>query len=373
MIAFVAAIALVQSPLSDRIEARLTELHKVGSFPGMTAAWTLADGRTESVAIGVSDKESGRKMQSGDRMLAGSIGKMYFAAAIMRLVEAGRFDLDRKAAYYLGDQAWFKRIPNASTVTIKQLLNHTSGVPEHVESPEFVSAVKKSPDKTWTPAELLSFVLDKKPLFSPGTDWAYADTNYILASAAAETVAKRPLYQVIQQDILKPLGLSQTSPSTSPRLPGLVQGYSMPNSPFGFAGPVLKDGVYFAFNPQMEWAGGGFVSTSADLSRWAKALYEGKVVTRASVQEMVDAVPAKTGRGDKYGIGTQVRTSDFGPSYGHGGWFPGYLSEVEYFPDFKISVAVQFNTDDMRAIGGRPRKFTLELARLVSADILGRR
>ena len=367
------AIALLFAPqvsLSDAVQLRLEELHKEASFPGMTAAWTLPNGRTESVAIGLNDKEKLLPMRPNDRILAGSIGKTYFAAAILKMVETSQLDLDRKVAYYIGDRPWFKRMPNASTITLRQLMTHSSGIPEHVESPEFIAAVKKNPAKAFSPDELLAFVLDKKPLFEAGKGWSYADTNFILAAYAAESVSKRPLYSVIERDILAPLGLKSTSPSTSPELAGLAQGYSMPNSPFGFSGPTLKDGKYFSFNPQMEWAGGGFMSTSADLSRWAKALYEGRVVTLASVKQMIDsAVPARTGPGDKYGLGVQVRTSDFGPSYGHGGWFPGYLSEMEYFPDLKIAVAVQFNTDDMRTLKGRPLKYTREIAKVVAASL----
>jgi D-alanyl-D-alanine carboxypeptidase len=332
----------------------------------MTAAWTWPTGQTETVSIGMSDKEKNVPMRGGDRMLAGSIGKTYFAAAIMRMVEAGQLDLDRKVAFYVGNRPWFKRIPNASTITLRQLMNHSSGIPEHVESPDFVSAMLKEPAKEQSPEEILSFVLDKKPLFEAGKGWAYADTNFILAAYTAESVAKKPLYSVIEAEILRPLRLSRTSPSTSQTLEGLVQGYSMPNSPFRFSGPTLKDGKYYMFNPQMEWAGGGFITTSSELSRWAKALFEGKAIGQSAVQKMIDgAVPARTGPGDQYGLGVQIRQSEFGPSYGHGGWFPGYLSEVEYFPDLKVAVAVQFNTDEMRMLRGRPTKYTREIAKIL--------
>jgi D-alanyl-D-alanine carboxypeptidase len=332
----------------------------------MTAAWTLPNGQTESVAIGLNDRERNVAMRPADRILAGSIGKTYFAAQIMRMVEAGQLDLDRKVAYYVGDRPWFKRVPNASKITLRQLMTHTSGIPEHVESPEFVTAMLKEPAKTQRPEELLSFVLDKKPLFEPGKGWSYADTNFILAAYVAESVARKPLYSIIEAEILRPLGLRQTEPSTSQTLAGLSQGYSMPNSPFRFTGPTLRDGKYYMFNPQMEWAGGGFITTSSELSRWAKALFEGKVVSAKGMRTMLDsAVPARTGPGEKYGLGMQIRQSEFGPSYGHGGWFPGYLSEVEYFPDLKIAVAVQFNTDEMRTLKGRPLKYTREIAKIV--------
>jgi len=89
------------------------------------------------------------------------------------------------------------------------------------------------------------------------------------------------------------------------------------------------------------------------------------VLDRPSLKDLLDAVPAKTGRGDKYGLGVQVRESQWGISYGHGGWFPGYFSEMEYFPEDKAAIAVQFNTDDFRKLKRRPRAFVAEVASLV--------
>jgi len=147
-------------------------------------------------------------------------------------------------------------------------------------------------------------------------------------------------------------------------IPGLILGYSQPNSPFGFEGPTIIDDK-FIVNPQMEWCGGGFASTAQDLARWAKFLYEGKVVDQGSLEDLLNAVPAKTGKGDKYGLGVQVRESNWGTSYGHGGWFPGYLSEMEYFPQYKAAIAVQFNTDDFRKLKKRPRAYVAEVGQIV--------
>jgi D-alanyl-D-alanine carboxypeptidase len=244
------------------------------------------------------------------------------------------------------------------------LMNHTSGIPEHAEAPEFVAALRKNPDKVWTPAELLSFSLDKAPLFPAGSDWSYADTNFILASFIAEKVSGRPMYESIDTEILKPLGLSDTIPSTGRSLPGLIPGYSMKNSPFGFEGRTLNDGQ-FVLNPQFEWAGGGFVSTSSDLARWAKDLYESKAFPPAMLPVMLQSVPAKTGPGDRYGLGVQIRQTEFGETYGHGGWFPGYLSEVEYFPKYRVAIAAQINTDGVAHAAGKTHSYVVAIAKEV--------
>jgi D-alanyl-D-alanine carboxypeptidase len=123
----------------------------------------------------------------------------------------------------------------------------------------------------------------------------------------------------------------------------------------------------------MEWTGGGFASTAEDLARWAKLLYEGKVLKKEALDQMLNGVAASEGRGggagNRYGLAVQIRPSDWGISYGHGGWFPGYRSEMEYFPQNRIAVAVQFNTDDARAIKKGLRAYIADAMRIIIAGI----
>jgi D-alanyl-D-alanine carboxypeptidase len=130
---------------------------------------------------------------------------------------------------------------------------------------------------------------------------------------------------------------------------------------------VIVDGK-FVINPQMEWTGGGFASTAEDLARWAKALYEGRIVKKPYLEQMLEAVEAKTGRGDKYGLGVQVRQSEWGISYGHGGWFPGYRSEMEYFPEHRVAIAIQFNTDAARTFKKGLRAYIADFARIIMGE-----
>jgi D-alanyl-D-alanine carboxypeptidase len=356
-----ATLAKSTIELQQRLQSKLDELRAKNGFPGATAAVVLPDGRIISISTGLSDVEAHAPMKPTDRILAGSIGKTYFAAVMMRLVFEKKLDLDAKISRWIGDEPWLRRFPNADTIVFRQLLNHTSGIPEHAESPEFTAALRKDPDKNWTPLELLSFTFDKPAKFPAGQGWSYADTNFILAGYIVEKIMHRQLYDLVREQILRPLKLEDTIPSTSRTLPGLVQGYSMPNSPFGFSGRTLHDGK-FIINPQAEWTGGGFLSTSTDLARWAKLLYEGKAFDKSMLAVMEAGVPARTGKGDEYGLGVQIRHTPFGITYGHGGWFPGYLSEMEYFPEKRTAVAVQINTDDFSQVKGRTHNYILWLA-----------
>lgn len=350
--------------LRASVQAKLDELYKNAEFPGATVGFILADGRFTSVSTGLSNLENKTPLQPTDKMLAGSIGKTYFAAVVMQLVQEGKLNLDEKIAKWFGREPWFPRLPNASDITARMLMNHTSGLAEYYELKGFINTLRSKPDMAFKPEILVECVLDSKPLFAAGQGWSYADTNYILVGMIAERITGKSLYSQVEKRILKPLKLTRTIPSNSRTLPGVITGYSMPNSPFGFEGPVIKDGK-FIINPQFEWAGGGYASTAEELARWAKALYEGKVFKPAMLEQMLAAVPAKTGRGDKYGLGVQVRQSNWGISYGHGGWFPGYNSEMEYFPEHKVAIAIQVNTDERRKIKKSLRAYIADIAQIV--------
>jgi D-alanyl-D-alanine carboxypeptidase len=355
------------SDLARSIQLKLIEMRDSCDFPGVTVGVAAPDGRTLGVSVGYSDLESERALKPTHRMLAGSIGKTFVSAVTLQLVEEGKLDLDGKIDKWLGDRPWFDRLPNARRITLRNLMNHTSGIPEHVLNKDFIKTLREQPDKVWKPEELIAFILDREPLFEAGEGWAYADTNYILVGMIFERASGRTVYGEVARRILRPLRLRGTTPSDSRLIFGLIPGYVSPNSPFGFDGRTIIDGE-FVINPQMEWCGGGFASTSEDLAKCAKLLYEGRVLRQATLEQLLDAVPAKTGEGHKYGLGAQVRRTDWGVTYGHGGWFPGYLSEVEYFPKQRMAIAVQFNTDNFGKLKRRTHDYVLEMARIVFGD-----
>jgi D-alanyl-D-alanine carboxypeptidase len=355
-------------PLHVRVEAKLKELHAAADFPGMTAAFVLPSGDFVQLGIGLADAQAKTPMRASDRMFSGSIGKTYVAALAMQLVKEAKLNLDDPLSKHLGSKPYFDRIPNARSLIVRHLMNHTSGISEHVLNPAFLKAMKDDPDRTFTPDQLAEYALDAKPLFEAGKGWSYADTNFNFLGLVIESVTGKPIFKEIESRLLGPLQLRQTTPSDGRTPRGLIQGHSMPNSPFGFSGPVIKEGKY-PFNPQMEYCGGGFVSTSLDLALWAKALFEGKAFDLALMPEMLTGEKANTGPNERYGLGVQIRPSEWGETLGHSGWFPGYLSDMAYFPHRKFSVAVQFNTDHMARLKLRPYRFLLEIAKLIEAEL----
>jgi D-alanyl-D-alanine carboxypeptidase len=270
------------------------------------------------LAVGEADSVAGVDMRPSDRMLAGSTGKTFFAALALQLVHEGRIALDDPLAKHLGSESGWKnasgraRLPNGDDITLRMLMNHTSGIVRYEFNPAFTGEVTKDPYRVWAPAEQIAFVLDTEPPFAAGAGWDYSDTNYILLARVIEKVTGANAYEMIRERILEPLGLSNTVPSSSPTIPGLVQGYAGANTPFGGADAVLVDGR-LAFNPQFEWAGGGYATTAEDLARWAKALYEGGAFDASLMPEVLDGVEAPgLGRGVRYGLGVIVRDTPLG-------------------------------------------------------------
>jgi len=231
----------------------------------------------------------------------------------------------------------------------------------------FTEDLSAQPDKKWTPEELLAYVLDEGPSFSPGEGWEYSDTNFILLGMIMESITGEACYDLIQTRFLDPLGMGNTVPSSSRNIPGLIQGYAGPGNPFGGTDEVLLPDGRFVINPQFEWAGGGFASTTGDLARWARALYTGGAIAPELLTLMLDGVPARLGPGSRYGLGVILNDTPAGPSQGHSGFFPGYLTEMAYFPDLDVAVALEVNTSVGRALGRSPFSVLVELAQVAVA------
>lgn len=349
-----------------KLQAALDALHAAGKFPGMTAGVALADGTIVGLATGFADTSTKTPLKPTDRMLAGSVGKTYVAAVAMQLVHEGKLMLADKVEAWLGQEPWFARLPNAHGITVRHLMNHTSGLVRYEFQEKFTSELARQPDKVWRPEELVSYVLGLQPPFVPGQGWEYSDTNYIVLGMIMEKATGAPYLDLLRGRILRPLGLEDTFAVESRVVPGLVQGYAGPGNPFGGTDEMIAGGR-FAFNPQFEWTGGGVVSTAADLARWAKALYEGRAFDPSLLPAMLDGVPAKLGPGSAYGLGVIIRPTPLGKSYGHSGFFPGYLTEMMYFPEHKIAVAAQVNTSVGQAVGKSMTRVVLDLAAIAAA------
>ncbi|MBV6459553.1 MAG: hypothetical protein HONBIEJF_02701 [Fimbriimonadaceae bacterium] len=356
-------LALVLSQPSPTLQDKLTNWlasrHQEGGFPGASVAIIDGDGKVSTACAGVREVGKPEKLMPTDRLLSGSIGKTYFAAAFVEAALEKGISLDRKAADDLGGQAWYDKLPNATTFTYRHLLRHQSGLSEYFQHQAAVDSMKKDPVGARKPEDLLAYLHGDKPLFPAGEKFSYADSNYLVLGLAFKKLFGEDGYDAVTRRYLKPLKLEGTVPSRELRVSGQIPGHSKPLPPFWFTGPTVIDGKN-VLNPQFEGWGGGFANTPTALAQWAKALYGGKATSMLALKEIVDGVPSNLGGNQKYGCAVQIRTTEHGPSFGHSGWFPGYLSDMAYFPDLKLAVAVQFNTDDFSKLKGSTFSYLLQ-------------
>jgi D-alanyl-D-alanine carboxypeptidase len=358
--------------LQQALQAKFHERHKAGSFPGGTAGFVLADGTSFGIAVGVSDRAAGTAMKPSDRLLLGSVGKTYASAVALQMIYEKKFSLDDTLDRFFAKEPWFTRIANASKITVRHLMTHTSGLVRYEFNPQFTKDLSANPDKVWTGPDRLAYLFDAQPPFAPGEGWEYSDTNYIVLGMIIEHVVPAGArhstggiyYEELRRRILVPFGLNDTVPANSRTVPGLVQGYAGANNPFGGSDAMIKDGR-FAVNPQFEWTGGGLAVTALDLARWGKVLYEGEAFDASLMPAFLDGVPAKLGPETKYGLGVIIRPTPLGLTYGHSGFMPGYQTELMYFPELKASIAVQVNSSVQRSTGRPLRTYAIEFAQML--------
>src|SRR5688572_3111451 len=345
------------------LQARLDALFAEAALPGVSAAVALPDGTVIPLVAGFADREAKRAMAPGDLLMQGSVGKTYVAAVALQLVGEGKLSLDEKVEKHLGEEDWFARLPNAGDITVRMLMNHTSGLVRYEFQPKFLEDLTAQPEKRWAPPELLAYILGTKAPFAAGAGWEYSDTNYIVLGMIIEKVTGSSYHDELRRRLLVPLKLEKTLPVDGPRVAGLVQGYAGADNAFGGKDQMLDEQGRMIINPQFEWTGGGIASTPGDLARWAKLLYEGKAFDPKLQPVMLEGVKAPMlGREAEYGLGVILRPTALGETCGHSGFFPGYVTEVMYWPEHRIAVAVQTNTSEMRNIRPPLARWCVELA-----------
>jgi D-alanyl-D-alanine carboxypeptidase len=228
-------------------------------------------------------------------------------------------------------------------VSIRQLLNHTSGVPEYLLVPLLeLYGSRQGRFRSWTPRELVALVADQPPLFPPGTTYSYSNTNYVLAGLIVEAATGRTLGQELKRRIIRPLGLHDTYfPINRPDIPGRnAHGYSLP---LGDQGPVLDGPLldFTVYNPSLAWAAGNLVSDLGDLARFFRALLGGRLLPPGLLAEMTTTVPI--GQGAGYGLGLLVIQTPCGPLIGHDGGIPGFITIVLSTQDGRRQLGVMVN------------------------------
>ena len=345
----VAAIALgavggVASAAPSKGEAESLKSRAQGlvgdGYPAALAAVTDAKGESAGVAVGKGSLETGQAPPMDGEVRIGSNTKTFVAVVVMQMVQEGKVGLDEPIETYLPGLIKGEGI-DGSKITVRQLLQHTSGLPEYTDTYLSSRAAESENMQHYVPPrDLLDTALGKPAAFEPGTQWKYTNTNYIVLGMLIERVSQRPVGEQIDERIVKKLGLSHTyfpAPGEEKIRGTHPQGYHLS------AGGKLED--ITEMDPAWGWAAGAMVSTPSELNTFFQAVFDGRLLTQASIDEMKNgAVDASSylGPGTVYGLGLiGTPLSCGGTSWGHGGTIHGYQTDNAVGPDgTAVTVAV---------------------------------
>jgi D-alanyl-D-alanine carboxypeptidase len=324
-------------PDPDRLQPLLDEVVRAGA-PGAAMFARDAegewDGSSGMAAVG------GRDLDPDDHFRVGSVTKTYVATAVLQLVEQRRLGLADTV-----EQRLPGLLPYGSRVTLRQLLDHTSGVPDYLAAAPLGDYWTHGPGsaRAWRPRELVGLVAAAPPAFEPGSSWGYSNTNYVLLGLMIERVTGLPLGAELDRGILRPLGLDETTfPINEQEIPAdRSQGYSAPLGPDGrpTAGALVD---VTSFNPSITWGAGNMISSVEDVADFYSALLSGRLLSPELLAEMKRAVPTGVA-GAGYGTGLVRAELPCGPAYGHTGGIFGFNTIALSSEDAGVQVVAFMN------------------------------
>ncbi len=299
------ALPVDRLPVSDTKAAALqAALERARLTFGLAAAavGVSADGRLGWSGASGPPRDGSTPLSGATPFAIASVTKTFTAAIVLQLVEEGRVNLDAEVTGYLPELAL------AGGVTVQQLLNHSSGIADLLDPMR--DRLNAEPSRVWQPAEVLALL--GPSTFPPGSDWAYSNTNYVIAGLLVERVTGHPFADELERRIIGPLKLAGT---------GIPSGGGLPY--------LLGVSWTSAF-----WTSAMLDSDAADLARWGDALYGGGILRASSVALMLDF------NADGYGLGTEQYRFGGEVGYGHSGLLRGYTTLLVHLPGPRLTLTV---------------------------------
>lgn len=344
---YVADLTSLSCPGRDTVNSRYSkapELEKLleeftrQGVPGVALAVWSNEGYW-SAARGYAKIEDKTPMQVCHLQYLQSISKTYMAVCILKLFEQGRIGLDEPMTKYLPSK-YHRYIADGDKVTIRMLLNHTSGVPEYNFAPAYVSCLLQHPAHYFVPEDYVRYIAGKKLQFAPGSKHVYTNTNYVLLALIADAVAGDHA-KLISETIIRPLALTNTFYRNEPgylKYPQLVNSYWD-----RYSDGILENASQLQRNNVQALVGDdGIVTTPGDAVKFLKALADGRLLSPSTMQQMKTWVNNKDGK-PVYGLGLVFTNHDGIIGFGHSGGGIGGGCELYYFPEKNICYFIAIN------------------------------
>lgn len=329
LLATVAAFSLLFTGTAvaddQQIDRKIVQqaLDQITSTAAQGAQIRVTEGRDSfTVRSGTAELGSTRPVPRSGRFRAGSITKSFTATVVLQLAGEGKVELDAPVNRYLPGLV-------DARITVRQLLQHTSGLFNYTNAigfqPQEFEPIRF---KQWTPAELIAISTSRPLQFEPGTKWEYNNTGFVILGQLIEKITKQSYERTVQQRILKPLHLNDTTP------PGDNPNIHGPHAhSYGLVNGEPTDTT--RWNPSIFWAVGDIITTTKDLDTFYAALLSGKLLKPAQQTELMKTTPVSP----EYGLGLFIQKAPCGTTIiGHTGAVPGFGSYAFYTPDLQRRV-----------------------------------
>jgi len=294
-------------------------------------------------ASGKADLHNNVDMQPCNISRVGSTVKMFTATTVLKLAEEGKLNLDDKISSYLQGDV-INKIENADKATIRQLLQHSSGIYNYIQNLKFQTASLNDFIRVWKPNDLLQYAYNQKAYFQPGEDVRYSNTGYIMLGMLIEKIEGEPFYKVFEDKIFNPLGLTMTKFAAEDHIPHrTVRGYIDM-----YSNLQVIESTYFS-GWDYYTADGGLISNPYDMNVFFRALMNGQIINSNSLNEMLTWKISKEPDPEffpiSYGLGIFKIETDKGIAYMHSGDAVGYYANMLYFPDDNTTIVYAVNSN----------------------------
>ena len=324
------AVAQVDPGLAEALQSTLDEHRIQLDAKGLGASVIIPGDEIWQGVSGISGV--GTDLTTDFTFGVGSVNKTFTASVLAQLHVDGVLSLDDSLS------KWLPTFPNVdSTATIRQCLNHTTGIFDYRADPTLFETVLGDAARIWTPEEILETFVHA-PNFAPGESWSYSNTNYTLAGMVIKSATGKEYYEMYKEMFFDPLGLTSAigAPfqTNSNPLADLWFDALIPGIPINISNLFSTNGLFSIGN-----SAGGIVATPRDMAVWIKALATGKAVSDEALNEMKQFLPVGAGG---YGLGVSSGEVNGESVFGHSGNIV-YVSEVYYFPGLDISIALHSN------------------------------
>lgn len=334
--------------LSNEVDSAVRQQMQQQRIPGVGVAVVLNGKIIKAKGYGLANVELGTPVSPDTIFEAGSITKQFVAAVIMKLAEEGKLRLDDSIAKYFPEAP-----PALQAVTIRHLLNHTSGIPDVSDGTADTNGTVGVIDfhREYTEKELASAYLRQTLQFQPGTRWSYSNAGYDLLGILIHRMTGKPFGTVLRERIFDRMGMSTARPfSHASIIPNRASGYTR------VAGALQNEPEWWWSESIRAGAAGGLWMSVLDLAKWDAALYPDRILTRKSLETLWTPVPLDDGSAYPGGMGWFIANANGQKVVFHTNGGPGFSGVIARYLDDRLTIVVQTNlgahhTDVMRISG----------------------